>query len=227
MKLKNLRFTDVNGNKCMIDYDAINDIYKNWLIKSKKDNDIKLDTTITKKEIENVIGFKIQDKIEPMKANISSRSLFCRRACQIMNKIILEGIKNPVEMDISEFIDEVGKPNAITETEIREMLSKIGTWDNLYIPDNRYEMVEMSSDNRQKTDLLIGTITNPIVRNRLQILRDKLLELKEKYGNPDEVIFEFVLDDNSLFGSKKVKDYIITYFKLIVNQNYQYTRLLS
>ena len=210
MKLKNLRFTNANGEKCMLDSSAIKEVYENWLKKANKDNEIKLDTTITKKEIENVIGFKIQDKIEPMKTNISGRSSFCRRACQIMNKIILEGIENPATMDVAEFIDNVDTPNGITEQEIREMLSKIGTWENLYIPDNRYEMAELSSDDRQKTDLLIGNITNPIVRNRLQILRDKLLELKAEHGTPDEVIFEFVRDgaDNSLYGAKKANDYL-------------------
>lgn len=50
--------------------------------KCKKENktpdkeDKKLDTTITKKEIENVINQVISDKIEPMKANISGRSSF-------------------------------------------------------------------------------------------------------------------------------------------------------
>ncbi|MBQ7450727.1 hypothetical protein IJS77_04855 [bacterium] len=208
MKLKNLRFTDINGEKGFLDSSAISEIHKNWLVKANKGEKIKLDTTVTKKDIEDVIGVKIQDKIEPMKANISGRSSFCRRACQIMNKIILEGIENPVEMDLTEYIDPNSSPNGITEEEIREMLYKIGTWDNLFIPDNRYEMVELSSDDRQKTDLLIGKITNPIVRNRLQILRDKLLELKKAYGTPDEVIFEFIREgaDNSLFGAIKAQD---------------------
>ncbi|MBR6162947.1 hypothetical protein IKQ26_03520 [bacterium] len=208
MKLKNLRFTDIQGNKWALDYSAISDIHSNWLAKAYKEGEIKLDTTITKKEIETVIGIKIQDKIEPMKANILGRSAFCRRACQIMNKIILEGIKEPINMDITDFVDPENTSNPITEGEIREMLSKIGTWDNLYIPDNRYEMLELSSDDRQKTDLLIGKITNPIVRNRLQILRDKLLEMKGKYGTPDKVIFEFIREgaDNSLYGAIKAQD---------------------
>jgi len=88
------------------------------------------------------------------------------------------------------------------------MLSKIGDWNNLYIPDNRDEMAENSSDNREQTDILIGNITNPIVRNRLQIFRDLILNLKQEYGTPSEVIFEFVRDgaDNSLFGAKKAND---------------------
>lgn len=209
MKLKNLRFTTKDGEKCILDASAIREIYTNWLNNAIKENgEYKLDTTIIKKEIENVIANEIQDKIEPMKANISGRSSFCRRACQIMNKIILDGIENPVEMDLTDFVDKEGAKNGITEEEIRTMLAKVGTWDNLFVPDNRYEMAEMSSDDREKTDLLIGNITNPIVRNRLQIFRDKLLEMKYKFGTPNEVIFEFVRDgaDNSLFGQKKAQD---------------------
>ncbi len=209
MKLKNLRFTDVLGEKSMLSAEAIKQIYDNWQKKAtKNDGSIKLDTTITKQEIEKVIGEKILEKFEPMKAKLSGRSSFCRRACKIMCKIILEGIENPATMDVGEFIDNIDVKNGITEKEIRTMLSKIGTWDNLYIPDNRYEMAEISSDEREKTDILIGNITNAIVRNRLQIFRDKILELKYKHGTPDEVIFEFVRDDNSLFGAKKTQEYI-------------------
>lgn len=209
MKLKNLRYTNINNEYSMLSADTINKIYQNWLNKALKDDgSYKLDTTIIQKEVEKVLGEKIQDKFEPLKANISGRSSFCRRACKIMNHIILNGIEDPSTMDVAEFTDNIDTPNGITEAEIRTMLSKIGTWENLYIPDNRYEMAEISSDEREKTDILIGNITNAIVRNRLQIFRDKILELKYKHGTPDEVIFEFVRDDNSLFGAKKTQEYI-------------------
>lgn len=211
MKLKNLRFTDINNERAQLSAEAIKEVYENWITKASKGNEeYKLDTTITQKEIEKVIGEKIQDKFEPIKANISGRSSFCRRACKIMNYIILNGIAEPSTMDVAEFIDNIDTPNGITEAELRTMLKKIGTWDNLYIADNRYEMAETSSDNREKTDILIGNITNPIVRNRLQIFRDKLLEMKARYGVPDRVIFEFVRDgaDNSLYGAKKAQNYL-------------------
>ncbi len=212
MKLKNLRVTASDGQKLMLTSDEIKKIYNNWLEESN--NGEKLNTTITKTKIEKVLGCKILDDTkninETMKANLSGRSSFCRRACQIMNKIILEGIENPVTMDVVEFIDNIDTPNSITESEIREMLGRVGTWKNLHIPDNRYEMLENSTDDRRETDLIIGSITNPIVRNRLQILRDKLLELKSKHGTPDKVIFEFVRDgaDNSLYGAEKANAYL-------------------
>src|SRR5699024_6225094 len=58
-----------------------------------------------------------------------------------------------------------------------------------------------------QTDLMIGNITNPVVRNRLQIFRDLLLRLADDYGKPDEVIFEFVREgaNNSLFGKIKAQ----------------------
>ena len=210
MKLKNLRFTDSLGEKSILSAASIKQIYENWQKKSTKDDgSIKLDTTISKTDIEKVIGKgEILEKIEPLKAKLSGRSSFCRRACQIICSIIIEGIDEPATMDVTEFIDDVDVKNGITEKEIRSMLSKIGKWDNLYIPDNRYEMAELSSDEREKTDILIGNITNAIVRNRLQIFRDEILELKQKHGIPDKVIFEFVRDDNSLFGAKKTQEYI-------------------
>ena len=209
MKLKNLRFRSPSGEKCMLSELAIQEIYNNWLKES--DNGKKLNTTITKTKIEKVIGYKMMDDTkyinETLKVNLSGRSSFCRRACQIMSKIILEGIENPAIMDVAEFTDDIGTPNGITEQEIRAMLSKVGTWDNLYIPDSRNENAEIATSARGKTDIMIGNITNPIVRNRLQIFRDLLLDLYKEYGKPDEVIFEFVRDgaDNSLFGRVKAQ----------------------
>ena len=230
MKLKNLRFTSLDGEKSMLSSLAIREIYSNWFLESN--NGKKLNTTITKTKIEKVIGFKMLDNTklinDTMKVNLSGRSSFCRRACQIMNKIILEGIENPATMDVAEFIDNVDTPNGITEQEIRTMLSKIGTWDNLYIPDNRDENAAIADASRTKTDIMIGNITNPVVRNRLQIFRDLLLDLYSKYGKPDEVIFEFVREgaDNSLYGQKKASD-AEKYMKMQEKENEQVKKELE
>lgn len=245
MKLKNLRITNNLGEKIILSPEEIKHIYENWLLKveqnvikmqekCKKENktpdkeDKKLDTTITKKEIENVINQVISDKIEPMKANISGRSSFCKRACQIMNKFILGGYLYPQEMDITEFIDSENSPNGITKQEIQVMLSRIGDWNNLYIPDNRGENINDSEKIRTNTDLIIGSITNPVVRNRLQIFRDLLLSLEKDYGKPDEVIFEFVREgaDNSLFGKAKAQA-AETNMKAMEKQNQQLVKELK
>ena len=224
MKLKNLRITDTDGEKIVLSPSEIKQIYENWLDKiavnqakyeEKMKNEgkeidkseKKLDTTITKKEIETVIGRSISDKIEPMKVNISGRSSFCKRACELMKKVILNGELYPVEMDIKEFVDSPDSKNGITEDEIITMLSRVGCWNNLHIPDNRGENAQIADKARTKTDIMIGNITNAVVRNRLQIFRDLLLSLEKDYGTPDEVIFEFARDgaDNSLFGQEKVR----------------------
>jgi len=204
MKLKNLNITTVAGEKVKLNPIELKEIYNNWLEKVEK-REGKLDTTITCDEVAKVIGSKIVDRFPPLKANISGRSSFCRRACQIMTDIILEGELYPENLDISKYIDKEGTPNGITESEIRTMLSKIGDWNNLYIPDNRDENAQDVDSIRQKTDIMIGDITNPVVRNRLQIFRDLIIELGERYGKPDEIIFEFARDsaDNSLFGREK------------------------
>lgn len=206
MKLKNLRLTDNLGEKFRLNACEIREIYDNWFEKTRN-RENKLDTTITKKEIESVIGRKIIDKIDPMKADISGRSSFCRRACEIMKEVILSGKPSPLNMDISKFVDPENTKNGITSDEINNMLSRIGNWDNLYIPDNRDESISISDNVREQTDLMIGNITNPVVRNRLQIFRDLLLRLADDYGKPDEVIFEFVREgaNNSLFGKIKAQ----------------------
>ena len=227
LKLKNLRVTNSTGEKVRLSPVDIKEIYENWL-KKVKNRENKLDTTITKKEIETVTGQKIIDKIEPMKADISGRSSFCRRACQIMTDIILSGELYPQNMDVSKYIDAPETQNRITEVEIRTMLSKIGDWNNLYIPDNRDENASIAENTREKTDLMIGDITNPIVRNRLQIFRDLLFDLAQKYGKPDEVIFEFVREgaDNSLFGRIKAQS-TEAYMKAQYKENEQIKKELA
>lgn len=207
MKLKNLRFTDESGNKCMLSPMQITELYENWHKKYEEKG--KLDATIIKKDIENITGLTIKDKIPPMKADISGRSSFCRRACLILAKAIMSGEPHPINLEIDEFIDPDGTKNGIFEDEIKNMLSKFDAWENICIPDNRDENAQYTDDVITKTDLIIGGITNPIVRNRLQIFRNLLFELAEKYGKPDEVIYEFVREgaDNSFEGKKRRESY--------------------
>ncbi len=213
MQLKNLRFIDneINEQRPLAACE-IKEVYDNkfptWienLNKYRKGETKNPTFTISKTDIEKVIGKKrIKDQFETLKANISGRSSFCRRAMQIMIDIILSG-DNPTEIDISKYIDKKETINGITEEEIKTMLSKIGEWNNLFISDNRDEMAQKAQNADIKSDILIGNITNPVVRNRLQIFKNLFNELILSKGKPDEVIFEFVRDgdDNSLFGSIK------------------------
>lgn len=238
MQLKNFRYTNAftYETEQRLSPVEIKQIYDNklpeWIDKLNKYRRKELKNpgfTISKSDIEDVIGKKvIKDKMESFKANISGRSSFCKRACQIMNKIILSGELYPQDLDLSEFIDNPDSPNPITKEEIQEMISKIGDWDNLYIPDNRYTMKEMSSDGNIQSDILTGSITNPVVRNRLQIFKNLLISLMQENGKPDEVIFEFVRDgaDNSLYGSLKANA-AMSYIKSQEKENEQIIKELT
>lgn len=216
MQLKNLRYTNAFTfeNDQRLGPFHLKQIYENKIMEwVQKLTDYRQGKTknpsfsVSKKDIENVIGKKtIKDKIEPFKTNISGRSSFCRRAMQIMIDMLINCI-NPAEVDIEKYIDKDGTPNAITKEEIKSMLDKLGDWDSLCIPDNRYEIEKISQDADKESDILIGNITNPVVRNRLQIFKNLFLELIAD-GKPDEVIFEFVRDgaDNSLFGRVKANN---------------------
>lgn len=216
MQLKNFRYTNAftfENDQRLAPYD-IKQIYEDklpeWIKKLneyRKGETKKPSFTVSKTDIEKVIGKKvIKDKMESFKANISGRSSFCRRAMQIMIDMLVNCI-NPSDVDIEKYIDKEGTPNRITKEEIQLMLSKLGDWNSLSIPDNRYEMEKISQDANRKSDILIGNITNPVVRNRLQIFKNLFVDLMSE-GKPDEVIFEFVRDgaDNSLFGSIKAND---------------------
>lgn len=217
-QLKNFRYTNSKGKVgCRLAPFDIKEIYDNnievWInnLEENKKNNKNHTFTVSKTEIEKVIGkgeiyTTKNEKFESFKANTSGRSSFCRRALQIMNEIILTGTE-PQDIEVSKYVDKSTTNNPITEEEIREMLSKVGDWNELYIPDNRAEVAELAQNSDIQSDLMIGSITNPIVRNRLQIFKNLLIDMIRKYGKPEEVIFEFVRDgkDNSLFGAEKAK----------------------
>lgn len=216
MQLKNLRYIDKNNNPARLAPFEIKQIYDNkisdWAKNQQdlKENNKNHEFTIIKKDIDDVIGKGSLPKgFEKLKANTSGRSSFCRRAMQIMTDIILSG-DEPVNIDSSKYadVDVKTEANPITEEEIQEMLSKIGSWNELHIPDNRYEMEEIAKNGDIESDLIIGTITNPVVRNRLQIFKNLFIENIKKYGMPDNVIFEFVRDgaDDSLYGKVKAEN---------------------
>lgn len=214
MQLKNFRYMDENNQPARLAPYEIKQIYDNkitdWVQNQQdlKNNNKKHDFTITKSDIEKVIGKGFVPKnFEKLKANTSGRSSFCRRAMQIMTDIILSG-NEPLNIDTKKYTDDSTSPNPITQEEIEEMLSKIGCWNELYIPDNRYEMKEIAKNGDIESDLIIGSITNPVVRNRLQIFKNLFIENIKKYGMPDNVIFEFVRDgaDDSLYGKVKAEN---------------------
>ncbi len=237
MQLKNFRYTNAYTFETnnMLSPEQIKQIYYNklpeWTEKLTKYRKKELKNpgfTISKTDIEEVIGKKvIKDKMDSFKANISGRSSFCRRACRIMIDLIVESIFIS-NIDIDKYTDKEGTPNPITREEIEQMLSKIGNWNKLYVPDNRYEMLERSSDSNIQSDILIGSITNPVVRNRLQIFKNLLISLIQDNGKPDEVIFEFVRDgaDNSLFGSIKANA-TLNYIKSQEKENEQIIKELT
>jgi len=221
MQLKNFRYTNAFSFETGLRLSPveIKQIYENklsgWiesLNKYRKGELKKPSFTITKKDIEDVIGKKtIKDNMEKFSADISGRSSFCRRACRIMIDIITSGIE-PLELDIEKYIDKEGSKNPVTKEEIKTMLEKTGAWNELHISDNRYEQKELAETADKESDLLIGSITNPVVRNRLQIFKNLLADLIKENGAPDKVIFEFARDsaENSMFGKIKTESYINT-----------------
>lgn len=236
MQLKNLRFIDdVTLEQRMLAPFEIKEIYNKKVIEWAQNlTDIRTGKkktatfSIPKTDIEKVVGQKFKkNEVETLKANISGRSSFCRRACEIMIDIITSGC-NPSELNIEKYIDKNNVKNGITKEEIQSMLSKIGDWNNLFIGDNRDEIAEISKNADVKSDILIGNITNPVVRNRLQIFKNLLNNLIKTNGKPDEVIFEFVRDgaDNSLFGSIKANA-TMNYMKSQEKENEQIIKELE
>lgn len=193
-QLKNFRYTNSNGEVgCRLAPTEIKEIYdnniQNWMknLYDNKKNNKSHTFTVSKTEIEKVIGkgqiyTTKNEKFKSFQANTSGRSSFCRRALQIMNEIILTGT-DPKDVNISKFVDKSTTNNPITEDEIKEMLTKVGDRNELYISDNSIKMAEFAQNPDIQSDLIIGSITNPIIRNRLQIFKNLLNDMIKNTEN--------------------------------------------
>lgn len=223
MHLKNFRFTDVYGERRGFTREEFREIYKRCfniierkiengivslkLTKGERDKEIKAVLISNDPNSKEILDPNFNDEV---KFNTSGRSSFCRPALKIINEI-LEKTINPSELDISSHIqnhDETKAHIGITKSEIESLVSRLGeSWEKISIQDNRYE-IDFEDDKYQEIALKIGSVNNPLVRNRLQIFINLVEALSKKHGTPDKIIFEFIRGDGGYIdGSKVVKNY--------------------
>jgi CRISPR-associated endonuclease Csn1 len=146
---------------------------------------------------------------DQLKINTSGRARFCRPALTIMNQILLEGL-NPPEFDITPYIQE-GQANGITRDELEKMRARLGAdWEHFHVADKRYEKHSGGLSIQERADAIvqtIGAVNNPIVRHRLTFFWNELKSLTQQFGEPRNVILEFVRGDEGLEGQKTANDW--------------------
>jgi CRISPR-associated endonuclease Csn1 len=217
MHLKNFRFTDVYGERRGFTREEFKKVYGKCfsLIQEKISSEVK-SLKLTKAERDKIIKtvldatFHDPNFNDEIKFNTSGRSSFCRPALKIINEI-LENTLEPSQIDISKHVqnsDETKPHLGVTKSEIERVTSRLGeTWEKISIQDNRYE-IDLEDDKYKEIALKIGSVNNPVVRNRLQVFINLVEALAKKHGTPDKIIFEFIRGEGGYIdGNKVVKNY--------------------
>jgi len=128
------------------------------------------------------------------------RSRFCRPALKILRELILSG-ETPQTAHARELAKLAGNANpqkGLVERDL-DFLKRMGdSWENLYIPDQQHDaLLRLREEKGRDVAIraLIGSINDPIVRHRLETFWKRLIALDDKFGEPAEVVLEFVRED--------------------------------
>ncbi|WP_395732593.1 type II CRISPR RNA-guided endonuclease Cas9 [Prosthecobacter sp.] len=85
---------------------------------------------------------------------------------------------------------------------LRDLVRTNDTWEGIYLPEQRMDSLtakHADADGQVDADKaireLIGANTDPIVRHRLSVFDSRLVDLREKHGEPDSIALEFVRTD--------------------------------
>lgn len=206
MKLKNMSYFEIDGGKQKkLTTQQINQIFEKFKDKFK----------ITKKQWakylkENFNAVPNPSQMEVEAPKISGRSRFCRPALKIIKELILTG-KKPYELykELTENNKNTDPKRGLIKEDYNFLLKFQGEY-SFYIPDSRYEEINLNENERiERIHKLISDIFNPVVRHRLLLFYNKLIYLKERYGEPEKVIIEFVRNSDDGFYGEKIKKRII------------------
>ena len=76
------------------------------------------------------------------------------------------------------------------------------TWEGIYIPEQRLDSLEAlhsDGDGNVARDAaireLIGSVNDPVVRHRLGVFSGRLAALQKEFGQPEEIVMEFIRTD--------------------------------
>ena len=239
MMLKNMRYHSKNKPDEMLTAEQIKELFNKFKDRLKFEKNEKDKVKNRKKEVipksllRKWVIEKLNGEIHPAHSlipmpNAGGRSRYCRPALEVIREVILSG-KTPKQV-----YEECVAKNKIENPEQNskkgriqsdfDFLIKKGTsekWENFYISDNRYELREMSADERKiEIEKTLNEINNPIVSHRLKWFKKELNKLAfgepEKknpgYGIPEKVVLEFARDE---FMGKQAKE---DYYKFIKEQ---------
>jgi CRISPR-associated endonuclease Csn1 len=128
------------------------------------------------------------------------RSRFCRPALQILKRLLLSG-EAPATAHARELAALHGNldPRKGLVPDDLRFIGRMGsTWEALYIPDQQHDALIRIREDKSRDEAirsLLGSVNDPIVRHRLEAFWQRIQKLEATYGEPAEVVLEFVRDD--------------------------------
>lgn len=220
LALKNMRFTKGKNTTQALSVEELASLYNKYLPDLTKSSNNIIGVKAWKNEIERFGGIVNETQKSVPMPQKGGRSRFSRPALEILQELILSG-ENPHAFYAK-------KTAALTNTNplgglIKEdyafLLAMPDDWNKISISDTREADKNLTAAERKEAiSSLLSKILNPVVRHRLFFLWQRLSVLEDKYGTPDEVVFEVVRND---FLSDKQKAQLIKHQKEQAKINHQ------
>jgi CRISPR-associated endonuclease Csn1 len=205
MKLKNMRFYQ-NGGVRGLTAREIGEIFND-----PKRTKLGLTPTQWKKWCVRLGAQPLPGQYEEVtEPSFSGRSRFCRRALEILKRLILSGDAPPhaYEKEVARLNGNANPLKGLVTADLKFLLEMGPNWEGIYIPNQKLDSLARSTGNAHGAIReLIGSQNDPIVRHRLTLFAERLNHLDERFGAPDSIVLEFVRED---FMGKKAKQ---AYFK--------------
>ena len=143
------------------------------------------------------------DEVKP--TNIKGRSRFSKPALVLMRDLLLSG-KKPLDFRV-EIINNPKKYEKfkLKESDLDFLKDMENDWYKIHIPTISLTRKYLRKDDGEEEGVkrLISSCPNPVVRHRTMVFMDKLKVLKQRFGQPDKIVMEFVRED--FMGEEKKK----------------------
>jgi CRISPR-associated endonuclease Csn1 len=220
LKLKNITIvSERSGEVRKLNFEEYKSIFEHFKVKfnmeSRSSKNNKAIWKATAKQLQVVLkGFQLQSidsKTEIESPRLGSRLRFCKDGLYWLREYLLSGL-SPAQFLKNEKLSTILKNNepnkGLTKRDFL-WLEAHGTetkWQNFYLIDiNSYKNLNLKPEDKFKQ--LLGEVSNPVIRHRLEFFWKRLGRLKEKLNGkkPDKVIFELVREDNGKIAKKRIE----------------------
>ncbi len=167
---------------------------------------------VRKKGVKELGLFPLPGHGEVKPPRHSGRSAFSRPALRLLKELILSG-KSPqvfYQEQIAALGGNTDEKKGLVPADLKFLSDMGDSWDDIHIPAQKLEALAARHTKNGKLDVdmaiadLLADINDPVVRHRLNVFADRVRLLRDKHGEPQEVVLEFVRED--FMGPKRLAE---------------------